>query len=168
MDDNGFVVWDSHAVCSYLVDKYAKDDTLYPKDLQLRATCNQRMYFDAASLFSRLSGFSAPIRLKGATEIPKEAIEPVNETYDILEAFLVTDPFLVGQSLTIADICVALSLPFLENFVPFDAKKHSKILAWLDRVNKTIPFFEQMNGKYKKQYNDYIMGILEENKRKLK
>jgi len=30
----------------YLVDKYAKDDSLYPKDLKRRALVNERLFFD--------------------------------------------------------------------------------------------------------------------------
>lgn len=54
LDDKGFIIWDSQAICAYLVDKYGKDDKLYPKDLQLRARCNQRLFFNASSLFVRL------------------------------------------------------------------------------------------------------------------
>lgn len=31
------------------VDKYAKDDFLYPKDLAIRAKINQRLYFGAGA-----------------------------------------------------------------------------------------------------------------------
>lgn len=33
----------------YLVDKYAKDDSLYPKDLTVRARINQRLFFGAGT-----------------------------------------------------------------------------------------------------------------------
>ena len=36
----------SHAIVTYLVDKYANNDSLYPKDLKTRATVNQRLFFN--------------------------------------------------------------------------------------------------------------------------
>ena len=54
LDDNGAVIWDSHAICTYLVSKYGKDDSLYPKDLLVRAKVDQRLHFDTGILFARL------------------------------------------------------------------------------------------------------------------
>lgn len=166
LDDNGFAVWDSHAICAYLIDKYGKDDKLYPKDLQLRAKCTQRLFFDAASLFVRVRDCGLPVFFKGATEVPQERIDTIYAALDVLEAFLATDPFLVGANLTIADICAALTVPFLEAYAPLKADKHAKILAWLDRVNKTIPFFEEMNENCASQYRHLVFGMMEKNKQK--
>lgn len=44
----------SHVIVTYLVDKYAKDDSLYPKDIKKRAQVDQKLYFDATILFPRL------------------------------------------------------------------------------------------------------------------
>merc|ERR1711911_17935 len=49
IDDDGFVLNESRAICTYLVRKYGKDDSLYPKDVQKRALVDQRLYFDMAA-----------------------------------------------------------------------------------------------------------------------
>lgn len=54
LDDNGSIIWDSHAISTYLVEKYAKNDKLYPKDLVQRAQIDQRLHFDSGFLFARL------------------------------------------------------------------------------------------------------------------
>lgn len=38
----------------YVVDKYAKDDLLYPKDVAKRALVNQKLFFDSSFLNMRL------------------------------------------------------------------------------------------------------------------
>lgn len=49
--DGPVIIRDSHSISSYLVDKYAKDDSLYPKDLVKRALVNERLFFDTGILF---------------------------------------------------------------------------------------------------------------------
>jgi glutathione S-transferase len=44
----------SHAICTYLITKYAKDDTLYPTDPYRRAQVDQALHFDSGVLFARL------------------------------------------------------------------------------------------------------------------
>ena len=46
MVDDGFAMNESRAICGYLVQKYGKDDSLYPKDPKARAVVDQRLYFD--------------------------------------------------------------------------------------------------------------------------
>ncbi|XP_055295140.1 glutathione S-transferase 1-like [Sitodiplosis mosellana] len=164
VDTDGFAIWDSHTICAYLVDKYAKDDSLYPKDLQLRARCNQRLFFDASSLFVRLRDCSVHVLWKGGKEVPKDKVDPIYAAYDILEVFLASDPFLVGNKLTIADISVSITLGLLEVYAPLQSDKHPKILAWLKRVKETIPFFDEINSSSPEQYNKMIQGALEKNR----
>ena len=40
----------------YLVDKYANDDALYPKDLKQRAIVNARLNIDCGTLWPRVYG----------------------------------------------------------------------------------------------------------------
>lgn len=53
IDDEGFYLNESRAICSYLVNKYGKDDTLYPKDANARALVDQRLYFDMGVFYYR-------------------------------------------------------------------------------------------------------------------
>lgn len=51
LDDDGKIIWDSHAINIYLVTKYGKDNSLYPDDPHRRAIINQRLHFDSGVLF---------------------------------------------------------------------------------------------------------------------
>lgn len=166
LDDGGQVIWDSHAICSYLVDKYAKDDSLYPKDLFLRAKCNQRLFFANSILYVRLRNASVAIFFGGATETSKDKINAILEAYDLLEAMLVDD-FLVGNALTIADICAMVEITSLDEiYAPVSSDKYPRIAAWLDRI-KTLPFYDEMNGKHVNEYKALLTHHLETNKNRV-
>lgn len=164
--DDGNSIWDSQAICAYLVDKYggAEHDKLYPKDLVLRARCNQRLFFNASSLFVRLRDCSVAIFWKGATEVSQEKLDPIRSAFDLLEVFLVKDPYLVGNGWTIADISVANTVSMLGVYVPIKNNIHPKIAAWLDRLNKNIPHFKEINADWVDQYKQLITLRMDQSK----
>lgn len=63
LDDNGKVICDSHAINAYLVGKYAKDDSLYPKDLYKRALVDEKVNFDLGVLFPVLRSIDVSFTL---------------------------------------------------------------------------------------------------------
>lgn len=54
LDDDSYVLWDSHAINAYLVRKYAKDDALYPKKDEIRGTVDQRLHFDTGAMINAM------------------------------------------------------------------------------------------------------------------
>ncbi|KAF4519147.1 hypothetical protein B566_EDAN007422 [Ephemera danica] len=108
IDDDGFVIWDSHAICSYLVSKYGKDDSLYPKDVKKRAIVDQRLHFDSGILYPRTRDISFSLLFLKCKEIPEEKRKKILDAYELLEKFLEGHDWLAGDSYTIADLfCVA-------------------------------------------------------------
>ncbi|CAB0036671.1 unnamed protein product [Trichogramma brassicae] len=59
IEDNGFVLWESRSIMVYLVMKYAKNDSLYPKDPEKRGLVEQRLYFDMGTLFHNIGSYYA-------------------------------------------------------------------------------------------------------------
>lgn len=46
---------------TYLVSAYSKDDTLYPKDIRIRALIDQRLHFDLGTLSQRMIDYYVSI-----------------------------------------------------------------------------------------------------------
>lgn len=64
ISDNGFNLWESRAIITYLVNAYGKDDSLYPKDPKKRALVDQRLYFDIGTLYARFADYYVSYSLK--------------------------------------------------------------------------------------------------------
>lgn len=160
LDDNGNIIWDSHAINTYLIDKYAADDSLYPKDLVLRAKCNQRLFFNNGTLFQRFRAISRHV-FGGGDEIPEALINAIYDACDLLEANLETDPFLVGEQLTVADVCTAVTTTSLNKLTSIDESRYPNIIAWLNRVKEEISFFDELNEQYANEYFEMLQASME-------
>lgn len=162
IDDNGVGIGDSHSISIYLIEKYAKDDKLYPKDLVKRTRVHQRLFFDASSLFVRLRDCSAAIFRGGATDVT-DKVKPIADALELLETTLV-DAYLTGNDWTLADISVANTILAMEIYYPVDAAKLPKVHAWLQRVDKNVPHFAETNGPHIENYRALIKEYLQKNK----
>ena len=57
LDDRGFVLTESRAICAYLVQKYGSHDGLYPKLPKLRAAVDERLYFDLSVFYHTFANY---------------------------------------------------------------------------------------------------------------
>ncbi|XP_058451141.1 glutathione S-transferase 1-like [Malaya genurostris] len=144
LDDNGIIISESHAIMIYLVSKYGKDDSLYPKDLVKQAKVHSILHFESGVLFARMRFLFEPIIFGGNSEIPAEKKENIQKAYKLLEDTLVDD-YVAGNSLTIADFSCVSSFTSLMGVIPVEKSTYPKIYAWLDRL-KQLPYYEEANG----------------------
>ncbi|KAH8277816.1 hypothetical protein KR018_007948 [Drosophila ironensis] len=146
LEDDGNFIWDSHAISAYLVSKYGRSDSLYPKDLIQRAVVDQRMHFDSGVVYSNgLRSITDPLFRLGITNIPKERYEAVIEIYDLLETFLRGQDYIAGSQLTIADFSLISSISSMVAFVKVDPGKYVKLTTWMERLQR-LPYYDKANG----------------------
>lgn len=139
--DGDFCVWDSHAIAIYMVEKYAKDDSLYPKDLEKRTMINARLFFEASYLFQRLYEILIPLYFGEVKEVPKNKVAETHAAYEIIEGFLDGNSYVAGDTLTLADLSIWANLLSFQFLVPVDEKKFPKLTKWLERMN-SLPTYE--------------------------
>ncbi|XP_017087052.2 glutathione S-transferase 1-1-like [Drosophila bipectinata] len=144
LEDDGFFIHDSHAINAYLVGKYGKDDSMYPKDLQKRAIVDQRLHYDSSVMVATGKGLFIPLK-EGKTEIPKAKFDALEEVYKNLNLFLEQGDFVAGSDLTIADFHTIAVLSTTIPFRDVNATKYPKLADWVNRVIK-LPFYEEANG----------------------
>ncbi|RZC35595.1 uncharacterized protein BDFB_005180 [Asbolus verrucosus] len=141
VDDDGFTIWDSHAIMVYLISKYAKNDALYPKDIKKRAIIDQRLYFEAGVVFALLRAIVKPILREGKTTIDDKGKDAVYEAYAFLESFLEGRQWAAGDSVSIADYSLISSVSSINTIIPIDVKKYPKVVAWMKKV-EGLPEYE--------------------------
>ncbi|XP_049947202.1 glutathione S-transferase 1-1-like [Schistocerca serialis cubense] len=139
VDDNGLWLNESRAISMYLISKYAKDDSLYPKDVNKRVLVDQRLFFDQ-DLFGRLAKIFHP-QLFGKSFDPSD-VEKVNDSFESLSRMLEDKQWLAGENITLADYAVATSLVAVEKTpkaAGVDHLKHANIKQWLSRFEDRYP-----------------------------
>ncbi|KAK4876454.1 hypothetical protein RN001_012876 [Aquatica leii] len=140
LDDNGTIIWDSHAINAYLVTKYGKDDSLYPKDSFKRAVIDQRLHFDSCNLFGVLRIIAHLMVFKGYKIIPDYLVEEMDDGYKTLNEFLKDGDWAAGDDLSLADFSLISTVTSSDLFVPVDTEKYENIERWIHKI-KELPYY---------------------------
>nr|XP_022909213.1 glutathione S-transferase 1-1-like [Onthophagus taurus] len=161
LNDNGFILFESRAILQYLVDQYAKDDSLSPKEAKKAAIVNQRLYFDACTLMPRLVQYMGPV-LRHAQTPDKEKLGNFEEALGYLDEFLENQTWAAGSQLTIADFALISTVSTAEA-IGVDISKFPNVNAWFQRTKNAMTGFgyEEIN-----QAGCAIIGRMFKNKAK--
>ncbi|KAJ1526063.1 hypothetical protein ONE63_009229 [Megalurothrips usitatus] len=142
IQDGDFTIWDSHAISTYLVGKYGEGSSLYPHDLRERALVDQKLYFDATVVFTRIRAVCVPFIYGSATSVPDDLKKSVVDALELLDTFLKGKTWLVGEKLTLADIANAASVSNAE-VVGYDLSQHPNVNSWYERCKSSIKGFDE-------------------------
>nr|AEE63485.1 unknown [Dendroctonus ponderosae] len=143
IDDNGFSLWESRAIMTYLVNAYGKDDSLYPKDPKKRAIVDQRLYFDIGTLYGRFADYYYPIIFAGASKDAAK-MEKINDAMKFLDIFLEGQKFVAGDQLTVADLAIVATISTYE-VVGYDLAPYKNITKWFNNIKQTAPGYKEAN-----------------------
>ena len=145
LDDNGFALWESRAIMTYLISKSGKDDSLYPSDPKTRAMIDQRLYFDLGTLYARFGEYFYPVMFAGASFDP-EKLSKLQDALKFFDIFLEGHDFAVGNSLTVADLSLAATVSTID-VMEVDLSPYKNVQRWFEKVKATAPGYEEANGK---------------------
>lgn len=137
MVDDGFAVWESRAIQTYLVEKYAKTDSLYPKNPQKRAIINQRLYFDAHLYARTVVDYYFP-QIFAKQPANPDNLKKAEDAFAFLETFLEGQTYVAGDHLTVADISLLASVSTAE-VLGFDLTKYPNVQRWYAKAKATTP-----------------------------
>jgi glutathione S-transferase len=130
--DNDFVLFESYAINSYLVEKYKPE--LYGKTIEEKALINQwslwglnhiQRYFESTLYFLLFK--------IGSEESSEKAKLEVQPFLKVLNDYLVGKEFLVSNFFTLADLNMATNINVGVGF-GYDFANYPEIIRWLDGV----------------------------------
>ncbi|NP_001310021.1 glutathione S-transferase 1, isoform C-like [Tetranychus urticae] len=133
--DDGFALWESRSIITYLVDKFAPGNSIYPTELQARAIVNRWLFWDAGTLFSTLGAYFGPI-FRGGSAQPEMA-ELFKKKVAELDSILEKTKYLAGDELTIADITIAVTIT-TATAVGVDTSELKNVEKWLQQVESDL------------------------------
>ncbi|XP_046616187.1 uncharacterized protein LOC124303241 [Neodiprion virginianus] len=157
LDDDGFYLWESRAIMGYLVDKYAKNDSLFPKDPKSRALINQRLYFDHGTLYNAFAEYFYPTIFGNAPADPVKR-EKIDQALEFLDKFLEGQKYAAGKSLTIADLALAVTVSNFE-VMNLDLSKFKNVVRWLATIKSEAPKYEETNGAGAKAFKELVDSL---------
>lgn len=134
--DNGFAIWESRAILGYLVEKYGKNDSLYPKDPQKRAVVNQRLYFDMGTFFQRFADYFIPIMRLGLPADP-EKFKKFEEALEFFDGFLASTKYAAFDSPSIADYALVATFSLIE-LTAYDYSRFKNIGRWYNLCKTSL------------------------------
>lgn len=160
IDDDGFILWDSHAITQYLVSKYGKDDDpLYPKDLQKRAKVDQRLHY-SNDVFYVLRKVTRPILFSNKKLITEDDKADVKEViFDTVEKFLEGNDWIVGNTLTIADFHYIACISSIKHYIP-PGDGYPHLNAWMERCAEKMTNYKSANEIGANKLGNHVLKLI--------
>jgi glutathione S-transferase len=129
-------LWESRAICTYLIEKSGKD-SLYPKDPKQRAVVNQRLYFDMGTLYQKFADYYYPQIFAKAPADP-EKFKAMETALGFFNTFLEGNKYAAGDELTVADISLVATISSYD-VAGFDLSKFPNVNKWYSLCKETVP-----------------------------
>ena len=125
----------------YAFNKYAPTSLIYPTEPKARAKVDSLLYFDQGTFYKTVSKYiynSIGIRY-GPRNDPDEK-RAFWEQVDFIENHLINDKFLTGDTMTIADVSLAMSMSMPMVYLGSDCyRKFPKITGWFSKLQPISP-----------------------------
>lgn len=144
IEDDGFVLWESHSIVRYLAAKHAAG-TLWPTDLRVRADAERWMDWAFTFQSAMRDVFWGLIRTPPEKRDAKAIEAGAKRSAELLEAVLETalagKDYLAGKSFTMGDIPLGCEVQRWMR-VPLERPRLPNVEAWFERLRARPAFLK--------------------------
>ena len=159
LKDGDFICPESRAAAAYLVNKYGKNDGLYPRDVEVRARVDQRLYFDMGVFYQAFGDLAYPIMFETGETPGQDKVDKFKEVMGWMNDFVAGDKFAAGTNqMTLADISLLATYSTIRaagGIGGVDVSTYPKIEAWYKKCIKLVPNYEKANGEGATEFGEY-------------
>ncbi len=141
IEDDGFVLWESHTIVRYLAAKHGMG-TLCPSDLRARADVERWMDWAFTFQGAMRAVFWNLIRTapeKRDMKAVEEGRAQSAKLLEVLERNLQSKPYVGGNAFTMGDIPIGCEVQRWMR-VPIDRPAFPNVQAWFDRLGERAAF----------------------------
>jgi glutathione S-transferase len=146
IDDDGFVLWESHSIVRYLCAKHSAGN-LWPTDLRARADAERWMDWAFSFQGAMRNVFWGLIRTPPEKRDAKAIAEGCKKSAEfagILDKVLATRPYVAGAAFTMGDIPIGCEVQRWMR-VPIERPALPGLQAWFDRLLARAPFRQHVD-----------------------
>ena len=152
IDDDGFIMFESVAICKYLCDKKGGDKgtELYPRDLKQRAIIDQWIDFTIQHVASAM-GKIAYAKIFGPMMGKPVDENGMKEGDELLKRFLpivdkkIGPKYLASDKFSLADVVLLASLTYAEK-CQYDLSPYKNLTAWSKKL-MGMDFYKKVHNK---------------------
>ena len=150
IDDDGFYLFESNAICRYMANK--SDSDLYPKEAQQRALVDQWIDFSSHHILTNMgkilfNTLFAP--MMGVASNPDSIADGkkfLDNQLPVVENQLKNNKMLAGDQLSIADVAMLAAMEPFE-LIKLDLSPYPYIKAWRDNIMQQ-EFYTNVHAHY--------------------
>jgi glutathione S-transferase len=136
--DGGLVMWESNTICRYLCNTHRNGSSLYPSDFAARTYVERWMDWQLSVLGAPMGALLQGLIRSTPETRDAAAIEAGRRraiaAWEIVDDALANQPFLAGQTLSLAEIVMGTHIYRWFNY-PIERPSMPNLRAWYDRLS---------------------------------
>jgi len=141
IDDDGFVLWESHAILRYLADKHGAH-SWYPVDIKARSQVERWLDWNHTRLgpeVGKIAFNTLVLREKGNAQAIEDGKKWLLIILPVLDGELGKRRYVCGNDITIADLATVTSLAYLEK-CQYSLADYPAIAKWYEAMKQRPSF----------------------------
>ncbi len=144
IDDNGFILFESGAICKYLCNKNnnqsnQNNSSVYPQDLKQRAIVDQWIDFCSFHIAVGISKvvyntvFAKRMERAPDENALQQGFDEIARFMPIIDAQLQKHSFIAGDHLTVADLTLLASIDYAV-MAEIDLSNYPAVMQWKNKI----------------------------------